>query len=1016
MIFGERAASLAEAAGLDKLWVRAESLVVSARVRLGLRASTVSRAVAALRAAEDLGETVLAAELRTDLAVCARSVGSPLIALASLRPVFAVEGFSGAARAAALTQLVGCLSQFGRKAELDRTLTEADRLCGADESLDGDTRLLLRALVRVGISAHRRRHGDVMGAADAARTGLGLLEQLDDPRGDGGVVRNRLVLQLVCSLLDRGDAANALELAEPALQEAERAASVAPLGWLRMAVATRVLLPAGSVEAAAGLLREGIHSTERHSLHALTARLWTELAHVEERTGRLSEALECLRQSRASEHLHARARGQATGLLTGEFGQAGHAAVDLDEILGAESGTAASSATPAPSEEPVPVRIQSAVQSVAPGSAGVDGENGGGRRRRDDPAPVNGHRAKEDTAAGHGDREPELEAGRPAAGTSRAAEPVAVAGEAGVAESGERRRRYKIIGEDGESSGSGQGDLPVRLPRRGPDGDVTAERSRTGGRRYKPDEDGDGETEGSSRSNAESKTGVTVAAVGGAAGDRVGGETGRRHKAGTGDADTGVAADSGDGGDTAGSGDGQDTGGSRDGQDRDNRDSAVEVHGARDSGEARQDKPSAVPSGTDTAPAVVRPLPVRLMTTAEVDPPLAPAPADEPAPRVPPMSMWKAEVEPHQDESRPSRDEAVRAKTRHDAEHGSVAARSVLDRLGISTGSGGGRRRASGAGPAGVTEPRRDRDGTEERNGHGPAGTGGEPEERASQERPVAPGPRAQAEGSGATVEPAPGFDEPPGETGVVSPAATEARTGEEDADSETGTAAGAGAGVDVGDTASQGASKAAGKPGGSSGGDRDSTGANGEAPGRSAGESGTAGAGNARDGNEEGLKEKQGQTAIEAMLEPSGEEPEAAPGEKAPDGKAPDEKAPATADNWLPRLKLPPSLEPFEDYTDSALSAASATPFTSAPRIEDGELGGPFSADRSAFEDDLPPDAGLADLLARALAEHQAGTASAAALVKRLGNQGGDEPRPVNGHRRNGGGVTGDGRHRTDG
>ncbi|WP_039738605.1 hypothetical protein, partial [Saccharomonospora halophila] len=38
------------------------------------------------------------------------------------------------------------------------------------------------------------------------------------------------------------------------------------------------------------------------------------------------------------------------------------------------------------------------------------------------------------------------------------------------------------------------------------------------------------------------------------------------------------------------------------------------------------------------------------------------------------------------------------------------------------------------------------------------------------------------------------------------------------------------------------------------------------------------------------------------------------------------------------------------------------------------------------APRDDPPADAGLAELLARALAEHQAGTSSASALVKQLG------------------------------
>ena len=44
LVLGERAAALAEAAGSDELWIRAESLVVSAKVRIGDRPATVGRA------------------------------------------------------------------------------------------------------------------------------------------------------------------------------------------------------------------------------------------------------------------------------------------------------------------------------------------------------------------------------------------------------------------------------------------------------------------------------------------------------------------------------------------------------------------------------------------------------------------------------------------------------------------------------------------------------------------------------------------------------------------------------------------------------------------------------------------------------------------------------------------------------------------------------------------------------------------------------------------------------------
>ncbi|WP_344419102.1 hypothetical protein [Amycolatopsis minnesotensis] len=333
MVLGEHAAALAETSGSEALWIRAESIVVSSRVALGQRVSTVARAVAALRAAEEAGHPVLAARLRTDLAVCARSVGLPLTGLTVLRPVLAERELAAPHRAAALCHLVGVLAGVGRKPELDRTLLEADRLCVADESLTGDERLLVRGLLRVATSAHRRRHADLTGAADAARTGIGFLDQVSDGRADGGVVRIRLVLQLVCTLLDRGDPELALEIAQPLLDAPTRAAAVAPAGWLRLAIATRVLMPSGAGEAAAFLLRDAVHSTTEHGLHALTARLWLELAQVEEQVGSASDAIDCLHRARAAEHVHSRVRRQACAVLANEFGSSGAATVDLDEVL-----------------------------------------------------------------------------------------------------------------------------------------------------------------------------------------------------------------------------------------------------------------------------------------------------------------------------------------------------------------------------------------------------------------------------------------------------------------------------------------------------------------------------------------------------------------------------------------------------------------------------------------------------------------------------------------------------------
>lgn len=379
LILGERAAAAAESAGANELWVRAESLVVHTRVRLGHRASTVGRAVTALRAAEDAGHPVIAAQLRTDLAVCARAVGAPLTGLAALRPVLTVGGLSSVQRAAALCHLVGCLGTFGRKAELDRVLLEGDHLIARDTQLGDDDRLAARALLRVGVSAHRRRHGDLVGAADAARTGIGFLDDLGDADADGGLARVRLVLELVCSLLDRGDADLALEVAEPLLATPARAGGIAPSAWLRLAIATRVHLVNGSAETAARMLRDAVHSTGRHGLYALTARLWLELAHVEERIGQASEAIQCLYRARSAEHLHTRVSSQARALLTGAFGTGEQAPVDLAGMVVA-AGQAASA-------QPPTQRTSS--DSESRGKAGTSSQrssagSSGGKRRADE--------------------------------------------------------------------------------------------------------------------------------------------------------------------------------------------------------------------------------------------------------------------------------------------------------------------------------------------------------------------------------------------------------------------------------------------------------------------------------------------------------------------------------------------------------------------------------------------------------------------------------------------------------
>ncbi|MFE0313227.1 hypothetical protein [Amycolatopsis sp. NPDC058986] len=758
LVLGERAAALAEAAGSDEQWVRAEALVVSARVRLGQRPGTVARAVAALRAAEHAGYADVAGRLRIDLALCARSLGVPLTGLAALRPVPADPAVSPVHRAAALCHLVGCLAQIGRKAELDRVLVAADKLVLGDDRLAADTQLLVRALLRVGTAAHRRRHGDLTAAADAARTGLGFLEKLDNPADDGGLVRVRLVLQLVSTLLDRGDTAMAYEIAQPVLEEPVRAGGVAPMGWLRLAVATRVHLPAGAGEAAAELVREAVASTDRHGLASITARLWLELAQIEERFGHAEDAIACLHRSRAAEHVHARARRQACGLLAGTFGTGELASVDLDEVVN-PSGTRPSSFVQPVAPAPVAVAEPQRPAPEAPAHP-LRAPVSWAPEPRDEPVPERWVASAAETAV----PERETRAGRRRADERRSSEVTAATEATAIAE-------------------------PAPVPE-------VVEQPREGRRRRAEE---------------------PVAAE-----------------------PMGYAA-------------------------------TPELPTARE---------------PEKTPLVSRTVPV-LPEIVDVVPelPLAPAPAEEPMPRTGHVAPAKAAKAPEPASQRwdvgdwsregERREPAPPVRsTRHDAEHGSVTARSVLDRLGISGADGhsGGRRRAAEEAEPTRSEARRADD--EPRFG----------EPRAGEPRPE---PLARPEPSS---EPALSWDR---ESELAPP--------------------------------------------------------------------------------------------------PRPEEPEppatssAGPVTSLPEERYRDE----VADPWLPRLRMPPSLDPVDDF-------GGWTPSTEAF---------PEGYAKAIAEDEPPPDAGLADLLARALAEHQAGTASAAALVKRLGTQreGTAGRRSVNGHGRNG-------------
>ncbi|ATY13782.1 hypothetical protein CU254_27620 [Amycolatopsis sp. AA4] len=803
LVLGERSAALAEAAGADGHWIRAEALVVSARVRTGARTSTVGRAVAALRAAEHAGYATTAARLRVDLAICARSLGVPLMGLAALRPVLS-EDVPPSLRAEALCHLVGCLAQFGRKAELDRVLVEADRLLVADDSLDADDRLLMRALLRNGTAAHRRRNGDLTAAADAARTGLGFLEKMDRPGDDGGLVRIRLVLQLVSTLLDRGDADMAYDIAEPVLREPVRAAGVAPAAWLRLAVATRIHLPAGAGDAAAELVREAVAATDRHGLAAVTARLWLELAQIEERFGSAEEAIGCLHRARAAEHVHARARRQACGLIAGELGGDAVASMDLDDVLAA---SAPRDGRPVSME--VEPRVAAEETSVMPAIRDVPAE-------RPDPvaAPLPVVPAQVEVPVEPVSASGWVEAAekKPAWSFRRAAAEAEVeqtsvlpaireTAEEAPRTGGRRRaedRKAPVLpgwarpfGRKSAEAPAPRKQAPAEPVGRAEAASVQVAESAAGTRAAKTAEDA-----AVRRSDSQEAKSTAEVAPGRRRAETTAAETSRWPEKPP------AARRS-----------------AEDAPRREEKPQAEEtpVRPLRAADESRTETPR---RNAEEAPAEEAPrFSLRMPDLSDILPelPLAPAPADEPA-----APLWES-AEWAQEEA--ARRDTRGRKTRHDAEHGSVAAKSVLDRLGITaTGGGGGRRRAD--------EPGRPE-------------SAAEPEAEAKDEPELAPAPRPE--------EPEP-VEEP-----------------------------------------------------------------------------------------------------------------------------------------WLPLLRMPPALDPLSDID---AWTPSEQPF-------------PEGYARAIAEDEPPPDAGLAELLARALAEHQAGTASAAALVKRLGPN--DEPKPINGratadrHRNNG-------------
>ncbi|WP_143121635.1 hypothetical protein [Saccharopolyspora antimicrobica] len=312
-MLSDRAVALARRAGDQAARLRAEALALFASNRLGRGVPATGRALAAVRDAESAGDAEVTAELRVELAWCACAAGSPEVAARILRPVLEQERIEPSLRAHALLALAASMPVHQQDGSRTEALDEAERLYGAGES-NRDIARLLQARVCAARAGHHRRLGEFAEATEAADAGLDQLHQLGDPAADSGEIRTRLVLERVQSLLELGHRPEAVTAAEKVLAEPVRAAAAGPVGWLGLALATRVHLPNGDHAAALRVLGDTAAISERHKLDGLLAEALNTLSQVHERSSEFPDALRALRGAyaadrrwRAAVH-HARAR------------------------------------------------------------------------------------------------------------------------------------------------------------------------------------------------------------------------------------------------------------------------------------------------------------------------------------------------------------------------------------------------------------------------------------------------------------------------------------------------------------------------------------------------------------------------------------------------------------------------------------------------------------------------------------------------------------------------------------
>ncbi|MGW5053548.1 hypothetical protein [Actinokineospora sp. NPDC004072] len=250
-------------------------------------------------------------------------VGHPLpdllVPVAAGNPAGPEAAVSPTTTARAMVELASCLSHVAGRDDVEDAFTEADRLISADEALSPARRRVERAMVCAHTAAYHRRYGDTEAAADSANEGLAILRHPDGADPDPSGVRAALVHELTLALLDEGALDEAIAASAPLLAEPVRATTAPAVSRLRLAVATRVHLPAGRTDLGRTLLLDTIDTATRHTLESTLADAWTFLAHIEESAAHPVAALHALRSARAAEHRHHRTTTRARRLLTTEF-------------------------------------------------------------------------------------------------------------------------------------------------------------------------------------------------------------------------------------------------------------------------------------------------------------------------------------------------------------------------------------------------------------------------------------------------------------------------------------------------------------------------------------------------------------------------------------------------------------------------------------------------------------------------------------------------------------------------